>query len=98
MCSIFAVADAVTTWYGIRVLHVPEQNPAARWGIAHIGLTGTLTLRVVVGCAVVGVAALGATARLPRQPPFVIRACSNLLIFAAVFWGAVAVNNVAQII
>ena len=98
ICTVVAVLDAVTTWYGVRILHVKESNPLAQWGIEHVGLTATLALRVVLGSVAVGLAALGALGRLPREPRFAIRACWVLLVFAVVFWSAVVVNNTVAII
>src|SRR5215211_7695034 len=98
LCAICAVLDALTTWYGVGVMHGRELNPAARWGIAHVGLTATVTLRVVVGCAALAVAALGATARLPWQSRFVTTACAGLLGAALLLWATVVVNNGVQIL
>ena len=94
---MIALLDAVTTWYGVRVVHLPESNPIARSGIEQLGLGATLVLRVVIGCAAVGLAAVGASGRLPREPRFAVYACWVLLMLAVVLWGAVVVNNVVEI-
>jgi Domain of unknown function (DUF5658) len=97
ICTVIGVLDAMTTWYGIRVVHLPESNPLARSGIEHLGLGATLVLRVVIGCAAVGLAAVGASGRLPREPRFAVYACWMLLVLAIVLWGAVVINNVVEI-
>jgi hypothetical protein len=97
ICTVTGLLDAITTWYGIRVVHLPESNPLARSGIEHLGLGATLVLRVVVGCAAVGLAALGASGRLPREPQFAVYACWLLLVLAIMLWGVVVINNVVEI-
>jgi len=97
ICTVTGLLDALTTWYGVRVVHLPESNPLARSGIEHLGLGATLVMRVVIGCAAVGLAAVGASGRLPREPRFAVYACWSLLILAFMLWGAVVINNVVEI-
>jgi hypothetical protein len=96
--SCFAVLDAATTWYGLRFTHLPEGNPALRWAFANFGLTPALVLRVLVGCAALGLLAWGVTARLPRHTRLFNVGCRVLLVGALVSWGAVSVSNFLQIL
>jgi len=96
--SCFAVFDAATTWYGLRVSHLPEGNPALRWAFANFGLGPSLVLRVLVGSAALALLAWGVTARLPSHTRVFNVGCRALLIVAIVSWGTVSVSNLAQIL
>jgi hypothetical protein len=96
--SCFALCDALTTWYGLRFVHLPESNPALRWAFDHFGLTSALVLRVVLGCAVLALLVWGMRARLPRYGRLFNNGCTVLLTLALVSWGAVSVSNITQIV
>src|SRR5437870_4836242 len=55
---VFALLDVLTTWYAIKFLHLREVNRVGQWVIAEFGLGAALALRVVVGCAALGLLAL----------------------------------------
>jgi hypothetical protein len=95
MC--FALADAVTTWYGLEVVGLHEGNPIAQWAISELGLGRALALRVLVGAIVLGLIAVGTFIRLPHHQQLVNRACRFVLIWALAFWGVVAFSNTFQI-
>jgi hypothetical protein len=96
--SCFAVFDAATTWYGLSFTHLPEGNPALRWAFANFGLTPALVMRVLLGCAALGLLAWGVTARLPRHTKLFNVGCRVLLVAALVSWGTVSVSNLMQIL
>ena len=94
MC--FALVDAVTTWYAVRVLGLREGNPIAKWAIEELGLGRALALRVLVGGVILGLIAVGTFIRAPHRE-IVNRACRFVLIGALGFWGVVAFSNAFQI-
>jgi len=94
---VFAMVDALTTWYALTVLDLHEGNPVGTWAIDHLGLSRALALRIIVGAAVLGVVAWGCVAPVPRHREMVHRACRGLLVGALVLWGLVAVSNTLQI-
>jgi Domain of unknown function (DUF5658) len=94
---VFALLDAVTTWYAVTRLHMPEGNPVARWVIAEIGVSEAVALRVLVSAVVLGLLAVGSWIPLPEHRSLVNRSCRVVLIGALVLWGVVAVSNTAQI-
>ena len=94
---VFAIVDALTTWYALTVLDMHEGNPVGTWAIDHIGLSRALALRVIIGAAVLGLIAWGCVAPVPRHRRMVHRACRGLLIGALVLWGFVALSNSLQI-
>ena len=94
---VFAIVDALTTWYALTVLDMHEGNPVGTWAIDHIGLSRALALRVIIGAAVLGLIAWGCVAPVPRHRQMVHRACRGLLIGALVLWGFVALSNSLQI-
>jgi hypothetical protein len=61
-------------------------------------MTGALVLRVVVGCAALGLLAFGVTARLPRHRRLVNQSSRILLVGALVLWGAAVLSNAIQIL
>jgi hypothetical protein len=93
----FAVLDAVTTWYAVTTLHMPEANPVARWAIAEVGISRAVALRVLLSALVLGLLAIGTWARVPHHRELVNRTCWCILVGAMVLWGIVAVSNTAQI-
>jgi hypothetical protein len=92
-----ALMDAATTWYALRILHLHEGNPAFRWAIGQFGLLGAIGLRIVAGCAALGALTLGVSIRLPHHQGLVRRTSWTLLVGGVVFWGAIALSNLAQI-
>ena len=94
---MFAIVDALTTWYALTILRMHEGNPVGTWAIDHFGLSRALALRVIVGAAVLGLIAWGCVAPVPRNRTMVHRACRGLLFGALVLWGFVALSNVLQI-
>jgi hypothetical protein len=94
---VFAIVDALTTWYALTVLDMHEGNPIGTWAIDHVGLSRALALRVIIGAAVLGLIAWGCVAPVPRHRLMVHRACRGLLIGALVLWGFVALSNSLQI-
>ena len=94
MC--FAIVDAVTTWYAVRVLGLHEGNPIAKWAIEELGLDRALALRVLIGGLVLGLIAVGTFIRVPHRE-IVNRASRFVLIGALAFWGVVAFSNTFQI-
>ena len=94
MC--FALVDAVSTWYAVRVLGLQEGNPIASWAIEELGLGRALALRVLVGAVVLGLIALGTFIDVPHRE-IVNRSCRFVLIGALGFWGVVAFSNMFQI-
>ena len=94
---VFAIVDALTTWYALTVLDMHEGNPIGTWAIDHLGLSRALALRVIIGAAVLGLIAWGCVAPVPRHRRMVQRACRALLIGALVLWGFVALSNSLQI-
>ena len=94
MC--FALVDAVSTWYAVRVLDLQEGNPIASWAIEELGLGRALALRVLVGAVVLGLIALGTFIDVPHRE-IVNRSCRFVLIGALGFWGVVAFSNMFQI-
>ena len=94
MC--FALVDAITTWYAVRVLGFREGNPIAKWVIEEIGLDRALALRVVLGGVILGLIAGGTLIQVPHRE-IVNRACGFVLIGALTFWGVVAFSNAFQI-
>ena len=94
---VFAIVDALTTWYALTVLDMHEGNPIGTWAIDHVGLSraagaarhhrrgGARSHRV------------GCVAPVPRHRRMVHRACRGLLIGALVLWGFVALSNSLQI-
>jgi hypothetical protein len=94
---VFAIVDALTTWYALTVLDMHEGNPIGTWAIDHVGLSRALALRVIIGAAVLGLIAWGCVAPVPRHRRMVHRACRGLLIGALVLWGFVALSNSLQI-
>ena len=94
---VFAIIDALTTWYALTVLDMHEGNPVGTWAIDHIGLSRALALRVIIGAAVLGLIAWGCVAPVPRHRRMMHRACRGLLIGALVLWGFVALSNSLQI-
>jgi hypothetical protein len=94
---LFAIVDALTTWYALSVLEMHEGNPVGTWAIENLGLSWALALRVLLGAAVLGLIAWGCVAPVPRHRRMVHRACRGLLVGALVLWGVVAASNVVQI-
>jgi hypothetical protein len=94
---VFAMADVITTWYALTALHLREANPVAKWAIAHLGLSSALTLRVVIGAAVLALIAWGSVAPIPWQRPVANRAFAGLLVGVVAVWGVVAMANAFQI-
>jgi len=94
---MFAIVDALTTWYALTILRMHEGNPVGTWAIDHLGLSRALALRVIVGAGVLGLIAWGCVAPVPRHRTMVHRACRGLLYGALVLWGFVALSNVLQI-
>jgi hypothetical protein len=94
---VFAIVDALTTWYALTVLDMHEGNPVGIWAIDHLGLSRALALRVIIGAVVLGLIAWGCVAPVPRHRHMVHRACRWLMVGALVLWGFVAVSNVVQI-
>ena len=94
---VFAIIDALTTWYALTVLKMHEGNPIGTWAIDHLGLSRALALRIIIGAAVLGIIAWGCVAPVPRHRPMVQRACRGLMIGALVLWGFVALSNTLQI-
>ena len=94
---VFAIIDALTTWYALTVLDMHEGNPIGTWAIDHLGLSRALALRIIVGAAVLGLIAWGCVAPVPRHRHMVHRACRGLLVGALVLWGFVALSNTLQI-
>jgi len=94
---LFAIVDALTTWYALTVLQMHEGNPVGTWAIEHLGLSRALALRIIIGAAVLGAIAWGCVAPVPRHRQMVHRACRGLLLGALVLWGFVAVSNTVQI-
>jgi hypothetical protein len=93
----FAVVDAITTWYAVTRLHMPEGNPVARWAIDQVGISNAVALRVLVSAAVLGVLAVGTWVQVPHHRALINRTCRIILLGALVLWGVVAVSNTAQI-
>jgi hypothetical protein len=48
---VFAIIDALTTWYALTVLKMHEGNPVGTWAIDHLGLSRALALRIIIGAA-----------------------------------------------
>lgn len=96
--SVFALIDALTTWYALRHTILLEANPAARWAFDRFGLAEALTLRVVLGCGALAVLAWGMSARVGRHERIFNVGCRVVLTVALVLWGMVAVSNSAQIL
>jgi hypothetical protein len=94
---VFAIIDALTTWYALTVLDMHEGNPVGAWAIEHLGLSSALALRIIVGAVVLGLIAWGCVAPLARHRRMVHRACRGLLVAALLLWGFVAVSNTLQI-
>jgi len=94
---VFAIFDVLTTWYALDVLHLHEGNPVGTWAIEHLGLSRALSLRILIGAAVLGLIAWGCEAPVPRHGEMVHRSCRVLLIGALVLWGFVALSNALQI-
>ena len=94
---VFAIVDALTTWYALTALSMHEGNPVGTWAIDHLGLSRALALRIIIGAAVLGLIAWGCVAPVPRHRRMVHRACRGLLIGALVLWGFVALSNTLQI-
>jgi hypothetical protein len=94
---VFAIVDALTTWYALSVLQMHEGNPVGTWAIDHLGLSRALALRIIIGAAVLGLIAWGCVAPVPRHRDVVHRACRVLLLGALVLWGLVALSNALQI-
>jgi hypothetical protein len=94
---MFAIVDALTTWYALTTLGMHEGNPVGTWAIDHLGLSRALALRIIIGAAVLGLIAWGCVAPVPRHRRMVHRACRGLLIGALVLWGFVALSNALQI-
>ncbi len=81
---VFAIVDALTTWYALTVLDMHEGNPVGTWAIDHLGLSRALALRVIIGAAVLGLIAWGCVAPVPRHRQMVHR---RLDLCAAAAWG-----------
>ena len=94
---VFAIVDALTTWYALTELRMHEGNPIGTWAIEHLGLSRALALRIIIGAAVLGIIAWGCVAPVPRHRRMVHRACRGLMAGALVLWGFVAVSNTLQI-
>jgi hypothetical protein len=94
---VFAIVDALTTWYALTTLDMHEGNPVGTWAIDHLGLSRALALRIIIGAVVLGVIAWGCVAPVPRHRGMVHRACRWLLVGALVLWGFVALSNTVQI-
>jgi Domain of unknown function (DUF5658) len=93
----FAVVDAITSWYAITRLHMPEGNPVARWAIEQVGISEAVALRVIISAVVLGVLAVGTWVQVPHHRALINRTCRVILLGALVLWGIVAVSNTAQI-
>ena len=50
---VFAIVDAITTWYALTVLDMHEGNPVGTWAIEHLGLSRALALRIIIGAGAV---------------------------------------------
>ena len=94
----FALLDAASTWYALRFTYIPEGNPAMRWAFEQLGLGPALVLRVVISFSALALLAWGVGARLPTHERVFNVGCRVLLMGAIVFWGSVAVSNIAQIV
>jgi len=90
--------DAASTWYALRFTYIPEGNPAMRWAFEQVGLGPALVLRVVISFSALALLAWGVDARLPTHERVFNVGCRVLLMGAIVFWGSVAVSNIAQIV
>jgi hypothetical protein len=94
---LFALLDAVTTWYALDIVGLHEGNPVAKWAIAEWGLSRALAARILLGAVVLGLIAIGCWAQVPHHRTFVNRACRIVLVGALVLWGVVACSNAFQI-
>jgi hypothetical protein len=82
------LADVVTTFVALRLYAgLYEGNPLARQVIDAVGLEGMLVLRGAIGVGVCWVAVHALTGWRSR----------TALLFAAGFWGLVALSNVYEI-
>ena len=96
LAALLMLADALTTWYALR-LGLAEGNPLAVWSMYHLGVRNDLILKVLVCVPVVWGMAVFSDWGIRRGSRFVRNSGIIALVGTTAIMSAVVGNNLALI-